>query len=79
LREEVYKDHIKVATICPGMIDTEFFNEQEKEDMKKRFGKSTLRMLQRNDIIILVKTIINQSITSNIQDIIINLFNFYVY
>jgi short-subunit dehydrogenase len=74
LREEVYKDNIKVATICPGMIDTDFFHEQEKEEIKNRFWKLTLKMLHKDDVIILIKTIINQSATSDIQDIIIKPF-----
>lgn len=74
LREEVKKNNIKVATICPWMIDTEFFTIQELKEMEQRFWVSKLKMLHTNDVVVLVKTIVYQSITSDIQDIIIKPF-----
>jgi NADP-dependent 3-hydroxy acid dehydrogenase YdfG len=74
LREEVKKHNIKVATICPGMIDTSFFTKQELKEMEQRFWVSKLKMLNTNDVVVLIKTIVYQSTTSDIQDIIIKPF-----
>jgi hypothetical protein len=56
------------------MIDTEFFTIQELKEMEQRFWVSKLKMLHTNDVVVLVKTIVYQSITSDIQDIIIKPF-----
>lgn len=74
LRDELKWYNIKVATISPWMIDTDFFSKSELKDMKIRFWVEELKMLQKEDIVVLIKMIINQSRHSDIQDIIIKPF-----
>jgi NADP-dependent 3-hydroxy acid dehydrogenase YdfG len=65
LRRELQEHGIKVSTICPGVVDTDFFSEQWK---KKREEKGE-PMMSCEDISRVISLICTQSENSNIQHI----------
>lgn len=65
LRKELAKHNIKVSTICPGVVDTNFFTTQWKID-RTESGES---MMAPGDISRVISMICNQSEHSNIQHI----------
>ena len=69
LRLDLKDSGIKVCTICPGMIDTQFFSEEEIE-RRKKLGRK-MDMLHVDDVSRVVKLICTQSEASDIQDITI--------
>ncbi|MCX6797375.1 MAG: SDR family oxidoreductase [Candidatus Doudnabacteria bacterium] len=72
LRQELQKNSIKVATICPGMVNTHFWTKKEYNRRKKEnwHGKDPVR-LSVEDIARVVSFICNQAEHSDIQDITI--------
>jgi short-subunit dehydrogenase len=71
IRAELSPVGIKVSTICPGMIKTDFFDEEELERRKKIWNGKVPQMLEVSDIARVVSLICNQSEHSDIQDITI--------
>jgi 3-hydroxy acid dehydrogenase / malonic semialdehyde reductase len=71
IRAELSPFGIKVSTICPGMIKTDFFDEEELERRKKIWNGKVPQMLEVSDIARVVSLICNQSEHSDIQDITI--------
>lgn len=71
IRAELAPFGIKVSTICPGMIKTDFFDEEELERRKKIWNGKIPQMLEVSDITRLVSLITNQSEHSDIQDLTI--------
>jgi NADP-dependent 3-hydroxy acid dehydrogenase YdfG len=71
IRDELKPFGIKVATLCPGMIKTDFFDEKELERRKKVWKGKIPQMLAVEDINRLVSLICNQSEHSDIQDLTI--------
>ena len=69
LRKELKEYGIKVSTICPGMIKTNFFKKEEIERRTKlNDGKSPV-MLQVEDISRIIVFICAQSDNCDIQDL----------
>ncbi|MFH1564919.1 MAG: SDR family NAD(P)-dependent oxidoreductase [bacterium] len=71
IRSELSAHKIKVATICPGMIKTNFFTEEELEKRKKVWKKDQIQMLEVEDIKKIISLICNQSEHCDVQDITI--------
>jgi NADP-dependent 3-hydroxy acid dehydrogenase YdfG len=72
LRQEVKKYGVKVATICPGNVETKFWDKKEIKRRKKEnwHGKMPTR-LSPYDIAKVVDFICNQSDICDIQDVAI--------
>lgn len=71
IRNELKEFGIKVATICPGMVKTNFFSSSEIDRRKQLLnGKEPIAM-KPTDISRLVQFIIEESSHCNIQDITI--------
>lgn len=69
LRKEIAGQGIKVATVCPGMVKTSFFDADELERrMKKSSGHSPV-FLAPEDVARTISLIVNQSAHSDIQDL----------
>ena len=71
IRAELAPFGIKVATVCPGMIKTEFFDEEELARRQKLWNGKVPQMLEVSDISRIISLICNQSEHSDIQDITI--------
>lgn len=71
IRAELAPFGIKVSTICPGMIKTDFFDEEELERRKKIWNGKVPQMLDVGDISRIVSLICSQSEHADIQDITI--------
>lgn len=71
LRKELAPFGIKVATIAPGMIKTDFFDKRELVRRKKIWKGEVPPMMDVSDITRLIKLIYQQSAVSSIQDIVI--------
>lgn len=71
LRNELTPFGIKVATIAPGMIKTDFFDKRELVRRKKVWKGKIPPMMNVSDITRLIKLIYQQSAASDIQDIVI--------
>lgn len=71
LREELRPFGIKVATLCPGMIDTEFFDQQEIERRKALNNGVMPPMLTVEDMNRIFSLVINQSQQAEIRDIFV--------
>jgi NADP-dependent 3-hydroxy acid dehydrogenase YdfG len=71
IRAELAPFGIKVSTICPGMIKTDFFDDEELERRKKIWNGKIPQMLDTSDISRVVSLICSQSEHSDIQDITI--------
>ncbi|MBP9702859.1 SDR family NAD(P)-dependent oxidoreductase [Candidatus Woesebacteria bacterium] len=71
IRAELAPFGIKVSTLCPGMIKTDFFDEEELERRKRIWNGKVPQMLEVSDITRLVSLIANQSEHSDIQDLTI--------
>lgn len=71
LRDEVHKLGIKVATLCPGMIDTEFFDQQEIERRKALNNGQMPPMLTVEDMNRIFSLVVNQSPQSEIRDVFV--------
>jgi len=69
LRNEVKDFGIKVSTLCPGMIKTNFFGKDELERRKKANNGKVPKMLNVDDITRVVSLICNQSEDCDIRDI----------
>lgn len=65
LRKELEEHNIKVSTICPGVIETDFFTEEWKE--KRRSENKP--MMKPVDISRIISLICTQSEHSNIQHV----------
>ena len=70
LRKELMEFGIKVSTLCPGMVDTDFFYDEELEFRKQKLGKVP-HMLKAEDISKAVSFICSQPKHCNIQDLTI--------
>lgn len=72
IRQELKPFRIKVATVCPGTTQTNFFTRAEMERRKKELGlKQDPPMLTTHDVARTVSLICNQPATSDIQDILV--------
>ena len=71
LRKELASYGIKVATIAPGMIKTDFFDKRELIRRKKVWKGKIPPIMDVSDITRLIKLIYQQSAASSIQDIVI--------
>ena len=69
IRAELKEYGIKVCTICPGMVKTEFFSKEELERRKKLHGGKIPTMLNVEDINKIISLICSQSEHCDIQDI----------
>jgi len=69
IRHELKSYGIKVCTVCPGMVDTAFFDRKEIMRRKKLAGGSVPPMLQVGDISSLISYICAQPPHCDIQDI----------
>lgn len=69
LRRELQPFGIKVATICPGMIKTDFFSKEELERRKERNSGKYPVMLEVKDINRIISFICGQSEHCDIEDI----------
>ncbi|MDP2586176.1 MAG: SDR family oxidoreductase [Candidatus Komeilibacteria bacterium] len=72
IRDELKSFGIKVSTVCPGMVKTNFFEEEELNTRIKqlKMGKRP-KLLDAEDVARVVGLIANQSAKSDIQDIVI--------
>jgi NADP-dependent 3-hydroxy acid dehydrogenase YdfG len=70
LRQEVKKYGVKVATICPGMVETKFWDKKELDRRSREswHGKMPKRLLP-DDIARVVDFICSQSEICDIQDV----------
>ena len=76
LRDELKDFGIKVATVCPGMVKTNFFTAKELQRRMKRLHLTKKPpMLNPEDVARAVSLIANQSSVSDIQDLTIMPFN----
>ena len=71
IRNELKDFGIKVCTICPGMIKTDFFTKEELERRVKVLGIKNLKMLNVDDISRIISLVCTQSDNCDIQDIIV--------
>lgn len=71
IRNELKDFGIKVATLCPGMIKTSFFDEEELERRMKIWNGKVPPMLEAKDITDIISLICNQSEHCDIQDLTI--------
>ena len=69
IRNELKEFGIKVCTLCPGMIKTDFFTEEELEKRRKTLGIKNPQMLDVQDINKIISIIANQSEHCDIQDL----------
>jgi short-subunit dehydrogenase len=69
IRNELKDFGIKVATLCPGMIKTDFFDDEELERRKKIWQGKIPQMLDVEDIKRIISLICNQSKYCDIQDL----------
>lgn len=67
IRKELKEYGIKVSTLCPGMIKTDFFSEEELKRREKEWGD--FPMMEVSDISRIISLICNQSEHSDIQDV----------
>ena len=67
IRKELKEYGIKVSTLCPGMIKTDFFNKEELKRREKEWGD--FPMMEVSDISRIISLVCNQSEHSNIQDV----------
>lgn len=70
LRNELKEFGIKVSTVCPGMIRSNFFTASELERRKKLNNNQLPVMLQINDVTPIITLICKQSEHCDIQDIV---------
>ncbi len=71
IRNELKEHGIKVSTLCPGVVKTDFFEEEELERrVTLRKGKP-LTMLEVNDIAKIISFICQQPRHCEIQDILV--------
>jgi len=71
IRNELKEYGIKVCTVCPGMVDTAFFDTKELARRKKLAGGRMPTMLQVGDISSIISFICNQPPHCDIQDVTI--------
>lgn len=69
VRKELNPLGIQVCAICPGMVQTNLFPDEVLESRKKNTG--SLHMMRPEDIAHTVKMVVQQSDTSDIQDIVV--------
>lgn len=72
LRQEVAKWGVKVAVICPGMVETGFWDKREINRRKREIWKGKMpARLSTEDLARLVEYIANQSEVSDLQEVTI--------
>lgn len=71
LRKELGEFGIKVSTVCPGMVKTDFFDERELRRRRKESGGKAPEMLETGDVARVISLICNQSGRSDIRDVTI--------
>lgn len=71
IRKELKDYGIKVSTLCPGMVKTNFFEKKELERRKRLNDGKLPKMLKVKDIIRIVSLICNQSVNCDIQDMVV--------
>lgn len=70
IRDELKKYGIKVATICPGTIKTDFFDKEYLKKRKKEVWKGkNPQMLSIEDLNKIISLICSQSMHCDIQDL----------
>ena len=69
IRAELKEFGIKVSTICPGMIKTEFFDDEELERRKKVWNGVVPQMLEVDDVANIVSLVCKQSDHCDVQDV----------
>ncbi len=69
IRKELKEYGIKVSTLCPGMVDTHFFNKEELDRRKKANNGKLPQMLSVDDVTNVIRLICQQSIHCDIQDV----------
>jgi len=69
IRNELKEYGIKVSTLCPGMIKTDFFDEKEIARRMKIRNWKTPQMLEVEDINRIISLVCNQSDHCDIQDL----------
>lgn len=69
IRAELKDFGIKVATVCPGMVKTDFFDKEELERRMKIWNGVVPPMLEVDDVTRIISFICLQSKVSDIQDI----------
>jgi short-subunit dehydrogenase len=70
IRNELREFGIKVSTICPGMVKTDFFGEKELAQRAAGMGGEPA-MLEVGDVMRVLSLICNQPEGSDIQDIVV--------
>ncbi|MBI2548608.1 SDR family oxidoreductase [Candidatus Woesearchaeota archaeon] len=71
IRKELKDYGIKVSTLCPGMIKTNFFDEKELERRKKLNSGQLPTFLEVEDVVRVISFVCHQSPHSDIQDVTI--------
>ncbi|MFH1977811.1 MAG: SDR family oxidoreductase [Candidatus Aenigmatarchaeota archaeon] len=69
IRNELKPFGIKVFTICPGMVETAFFTEEELARRRKTLGIKNIVRLRVEDINRIISLVCNQSEHCDIQDL----------
>lgn len=69
IRKELEPFGIKVCTVCPGMVETSFFDPHELEIRKKNAGNRMPTMLRVSDVVRVVSLVCTQSEHCDIQDV----------
>lgn len=69
IRNELKDFGIKVCTLCPGMVKTDFFSKEELERRVKVLKKKDIQMLSVEDVNRVISLVCNQSEHCDIQDI----------
>ena len=69
IRNELKEFGIKVCTLCPGMIKTSFFDEEELERRKRLWNGKIPQMLEVEDINKIISMICGQPAHCDIQDL----------
>ena len=76
IRKELKEFGIKVSTICPGMINTNFHDEEEVKRREEEWGGEPARKLQAEDVARIVTFISQESDWCDIQDLTVLPFPF---
>jgi len=71
IRHELKEFGIRVSTVCPGMVNTSFFDSEELKRRKQTWKGVKPAMLEVGDITRIISLICNQAEHSDIQDITI--------
>jgi NADP-dependent 3-hydroxy acid dehydrogenase YdfG len=71
IRNELREFGIKVSTICPGMVKTDFFGKKELARRVGALGGKPPAMLEVGDVVRILSLIWNQPEGSDIRDIVV--------